>query len=436
MINFLKRTIKLILLGLLIVMFIANIININITLLIGSVIVILVFGIIYYILKKKNLLNDKFIIILSLSLLLLGLVIRGYFFFNLKFNLVSDFELYYNTAIEMYKGIKLTQPFYLSFNGYMIIYTSILSFIFKIFGPSINVVIIFQFICQLLTTYILYKLVSLLKNNYLKYILPSIWFILPTVVEANFLVSTETIFILLFTLTFYYFYKIKNENTFNYKTLLKYVLLGFLISFSNNVRPVMIIFIIALFIDLILNINKKKIGYFLVTLLSFLICNKGFTIYNESVIDTKMRSGALEWSLYYGANYNTGGYWCEEDAIYMGSILPKKDASSILLKETINRYKDMGITKASVLMAKKYYKLWTATNGHYLFLLDVTNSKELVNMEDILELVSYLFTLIVLFIIIYDNIKNFKDNNDSLLFVKIFTIGYILANLLVVVNER
>ena len=120
----------------------------------------------------------------------------------------------------------------------------------------------------------------------------------------------------------------------------------------------------------------------------------------------------------------------------MGSILPNKDASSILLKETINRYKDMGITKVSVLMAKKYYKLWTATNGHYLFLLDVTNSNELKNMKDILELVSYLFTLIVLFIINYDNIKNFKDNNDNLLFVKIFTIGYILANLLVVVNER
>ena len=223
MINFLKSIIKIILLGLLIVMFIANIININIVLLIGSVIIILVFGVIYYILKKKNLLNDKFIKILSLSLLLIGLVIRGYFFLNLKFNLVSDFELYYNTALEMYKGIKLTQPFYLSFNGYMIIYTSILSFIFKIFGPSINVVIIFQFICQLLTTYILYKLVSLLKNNYLKYILPSIWFILPTVVEANYLVSTETIFILLFTLTFYYFYKIKDENTFNYKSILKYI---------------------------------------------------------------------------------------------------------------------------------------------------------------------------------------------------------------------
>lgn len=429
----LKKCIIIILFLLLIAMFIGNILNLNKYLLLGSILIGGLLFVIIYILNKKHLLNEKAIKIISIVIILLGILIRVYLLFTLKFDLKSDFKLYYNTALEIFKNENISQSWYLSFNGYVCIYSSILALLFKIFTPNIIVALIFNIFCQIGTIYILYKFIKLIKDNNYKYILPAIWFILPTVIEATFLVSTETLFIFLFVLTLYYFYKIKD----NKNNIFKYILLGFLISFTNNIRPVMIIFIIALIIYYCLNIKKiKEILFLIITILTFSFTNILFQTYVNNLLNEPSRSGALAWSIYYGSSYKYGGYWNTEDSYLISELLNKENGSNLLLKASFDRYKDMGIFKSIKLMLKKYYKLWTDTNGNYLFLNDITNNNILNELEIYLEIISYFITLLLLIIVIINEYNSLKKDNYKMLFIELFTIGYILSNLIIVVNDR
>lgn len=435
--RFLKLCIQVILIGLLIAIFGANLIHLNKYLLLGSIIFGIVLAIIIFILYKKNLINTKAIKIISIILLIIGILIRIYLLFTLEFNLKSDFELYYNTALEIANGTNISQAYYLSFNGYVCIYSSIIAIFFKIFTPTILVPLILNIIFQLGTVYFLYKLIKLLNNNNLKFILPALWFVLPTVIEANFLVSTETLFIFLFILTIFYFYKIKGCKEINIKNILKYILLGLLISFSNNIRPVMTIFIIALIIYDILNMKRTKELLFLIIIIgTYSLSNFVFQTYSEYILNEPTRSGALAWSVYYGSNYKYGGYWNLEDGNVIWPLLEKENGSTLLLKASFERYKDMGIIDTSKLMLKKYYKLWTDTNSNFLYLDDITNYNILNDLKTPLDIISYFVTMLILIIIIKNKIIDLRKDNFKTLFIELFTVGYILSNLLIVVNGR
>ncbi len=431
-----KNIIKIMLIILLSIMFIANLVKLNLYLALGSILLFLITYGIFYLLYKKKLITIKFIKIFSIILIIIGIVIRIYLLFNLKYTLKSDFLLYFNTALEIFKKVDISEANYLAYNGYVCVYASILALLFKIFGASVQVVIIFHLICELLTMFIIYKIIKLINNTYLKYLLPSIWFIMPTVIEANFLVSTETLFILLFSLCIYVYFKLNAKNKINITNIILFILYGMLLSFTNYIRPLMLIFIIAIIITYLFNFEKKKLLFLVVLIGSFLLTNLGFKSYCENLIKVPSQSGALEWGLYYGSNYDTSGYWNVEDSLKIDNILLKENPSNILLKETIKRYKDLGIWKTSILFAKKYYCLWTDVNGNYIFLLDVTNNDILVKTQKYLEISSYFIFINLLCYTIYCKIKEIKLKDYKLLIVDIFIIIYVISNILMVVNGR
>ena len=425
MVNFLKQFIKIFLIIIMVFMLFLNIIKINLYLLLGSLFISIITISLLFILYKNKQINIKTIKIVSIVLLIIGISIRIYLLITLKFNLTSDFELYYNTALEILNGRVISQADYLSYNGYVVVYSSILALIFKLFSSKIFVALFFNLVCQLGTMYFLYKLIKLLNDSYYKYILPSVWFILPTIIEANFLISTETLFIFLFSITIYYYLKIKNNNEVNIKNISKSILLGLLISFSNNIRPIMIIFIIALVIEFVLtNKNLKNLIFLIFTIITYMLCNIVFQNYCEYVLKENLRSGALAWSIYYGSSYEYDGAWNLEDSKKIGE----------LLEESFNRYKNMGILKSSKLMIKKYNNLWTDNNGNYTFLVNITDESILNKIEMPLQVISYFITLILLIFVIIKKINNIK--NDKMLLTDLFIIGYILSNLLIVVNGR
>ncbi|MBE6140457.1 MAG: hypothetical protein E7172_02850 [Firmicutes bacterium] len=432
MINVLKIAIQLILIVLLSIMLIANIININIWIIIGFLLVIAY----SFLIKKNNLLNEKLVKKISLILLIIGIIIRLFLIFTLDFNLSSDFKLYYDTAYSIANNTSIIDAWYLSFNGYVVIFSSILAVVFKIFGSSIINALLFNLIIQLFSCVILKKIINLYTNNYLKYLLPSIWFILPTVSSVSILISTENLFIFMFLITIYYYLKIKDDKSLNLKNSFKYLLFGLLLSLSNNIRPIMIIFIIALIIEFILNFKDfKELGLLFIICGSFFISNLFYNKYIENVLNEPIRSGALAWSVYFGANYDTRGYWSELDAIYVGEILQKENSSNILIKESINRYQDLGIFKTILLFGYKYYHLWTDVNANFAFLSLVT-SNNYINLKTLLETISFIMTFILIINAIKSIILKIKEKDFNFLTIYLFLIGYILSNLLIVVNGR
>lgn len=379
-----------------------------------SLSILLIIGLIF-IFKK---LPPKIFIIVAF---LLGVIARIYLILELKFNLQSDFLLYYESASDILKGTLNNS--YLSYNGYVYVYSSILSILFKIFGESTYTAIIFNFLIQLLTTFVLYKTLCLSKEKITALKWSSIYFILPNVILANFLISTETLFLLFLSLSIYLLLRITDDTKKCY-----FILLGFVISVANNIRPVMLIFILALIIYFLL---QKKFIPLIIVLITYFFTNFLFNIYIENGINYKTVDGALEWSIYYGSNVNTCGAWSEDDSHIVAEVFNNFDnPANKILNKAINRYENNGIDNIK-LIGCKFYKLWSDSASNLNFVNLVGKSTTLIKYDDIINNFSKILTILLTLLCLINVFKT-KDN----LFIQIFTIGYILSNLIVCLNGR
>lgn len=431
--NLLKKVAQIILIILLLGILIVNIASLNIISFIILILFLITIILIPNNIKIKIKENKKILWIIAI-IVFISLVLRIILIHKLDYNLTSDFELYFNTAKEILKG-NISNKYYLSFNGYVYFFSSILSFIFKIFGESIKVALYFNLVCQIITTYLLYKIISLKHKNNYPFIGAALWFTLPTVFFNTFLISTENLFMLFFLLTIYLLYKIIDIKEIKVKNYLQFIVLGILVSIANNIRPIMLIFIIALIIYYIL--TKKRVKEYLcliITIIMFIISNNYINNLIENKFDTTLKSGALEWSIYFGTNYEICGGWSEEDSIKAFQIL-ENSGSKKLLKESFNRFWTLNNNKKILLGMCKYYRLWSDSNSSYTY-FDLVTKMDFTKYTVFFDQISKLIVIFILFKIIKNIIYEIKNKKNSHMFLKIFIIGYILANLLIVVNGR
>lgn len=424
----LKKLDILIFVFLIICLFVANVIRFNWIGLTLSLIILVIF------LRCKKEKRKNFLIGFSIIAILVFLIIRVFLIYNLDFTLSSDFKLYYDSAVRLASGVPFADADYLSYNGYVVVFSSVLALFFKIFGASVRSALWFNLLCQAGTCVFLYKILRKYNSREKSFILTAIWFIMPMTMWANMLISTENLFLLLFTGLIYFYLKIKDKNFCPGKIIL-FLLLGLLGALCNNIRPVMVIFIIALIITTILS-SKRLTDYVLTgaVIISFMLGNVAFNSYTESKLGIETQSGALAWSIYFGSNYDTRGQWNLKDSKTVGEVLKSEDGDKELIRLTIDRYKEMGI-KIPILFGKKFYYLWTDLNANE----DFVNSVIVGNTEPyrkISEVLNYSFVIILAVCLVVTTSKRIKNGNYDFLLWETFSIGYILSNLLVVLNGR
>ncbi len=390
---------------------------------------------------KQKIISKKFMWFILGILFCLGIIIRIFLICNLDFMLVSDFELYYNYAQQIINHVfKMDE--YISYNGYAYMFSKVISILFVLFGESIKVVLVFNLICQVITTIFFHKIISLKVDKTISAFLSIVYFLLPNVIFSNLLVSTETFFMLLFILTIYLFLKFISKPIITKNNILKFILLGIMISVTNNIRPIMTIFIIALIIYYILTFKKLKEFLSLgVIIITYVISNLLFNIYIENGIGQETTSGALGWSIYFGSNYETCGCWTEEDSNYVfNEVLNEPgNGDKELVIESLSRYNDLGFVKSTMLLGCKYVRLWTDNNSTLSFLTSVTTENSQINLYNYskpLEDISRIIIVLLLISCVANTFYDIKNKNNSNLFLQIFCIGYILANLIVCLNGR
>ena len=394
-------------------------------------------------LYKRKFINKKIFYIIMILYLIFGIIIRIYFIKNLSFNLASDFDYVFQNAKRIMSGTLITSDnYYLSFNGYSYIYSLLISVLFNIFGINTNVVLYANIFCQLLSVYFLYKIISLKYSKETSVLISVIFFLLPTMIFANLLVSTETPFMLMFFITIYAFYKIFDKKDMKVKNFILYAFLGILMCLTNYIRPVMTIFIIAIIIYFVINMKKaKEILLLILLLFTYKITDITVNSYIEKQIGVETRSGALGWSIYFGSNPETCGMWSLEDSTYVFSILAdetKGDKDLALL--ALDRYKKIGISKTADLISCKYRSLWTDNVGTYTFVNSIVNyEKSSIDFSLYNESLSSLSRIFVISISIVSVLCigiEIKRREQGWLFLELFGIGYILSNLLVCLNGR
>jgi len=238
------------------------------------------------------------------------------------------------------------------------------------------------------------------------------------------------------------FLKLEGKEQCNYKTYLYAFLFGLSIVAANAIRPAMAVFIIAIVIYYLLNIkNIKRFIILGIILLTYFIGNFAINLYNENGIGVESRSGALGWSVFFGANYEHDGGWSVEDAEKVfGEILPNTDeGNSVLVELAIERYQDMGPMQAARLWDSKFGILWSANNGNAQFLGMLITEDSRLHIYDYLEVtdkISDIIVISILLLVCLYALIQFKRREETNLLFELFVIGYIIANLIIVLNVR
>ena len=434
-----KKIIHRIMFILLILVIVSNIIFVfreyGIKMFIPILLLLLLFTFIY---RRREDVSTKLIACLSISLFLLALVYRIYLIISLRITPLSDFELYYNTALEIING-SLSRASYLAYNNYVYIFSLVLSSFLCVFGKTIISAIVFNVVCQVLTVVFLFLISKKYKNKYLL-LLPVVWFSFPNVIFTTFLISTENLFILLFVIALYFFLTFKDNVDISFKNIIKYLIWGIFIGLINFIRPLMPIFLGAYVIYFIIsNSFSKKYLIPVIVVISFLLSNLTIGWYTEQKIRIPKKSGALEWGLYYGSNYNTNGYWSENDAIEVGKTLEEEDGSHKLLTKTFSRYNELGVLRTAKLYVKKYYGFFSNPNANYDFVLSQISDDDVVLLQThatILIPIGIVTSIIITFLVIKKIRIQLENNSNSLLLLELFGALYIILNLFSVLNPR
>lgn len=379
-------------------------------------------------------------LILPLLLLFLGIVVRIYCIERLTFEPVSDFRLYYETAKSLADGARIQRATFISYNSYVYVFSWILAQIFKVTGASVKVVLYFNLFCQLMTLVVMRAFVRRFGDETLGNILPALWFLLPPVFFAGLLVSTETLFILLLLLSLTILLDLVQwEKQRKSVVLASGGAFGALLALTNHTRPVVAVLLVAMAIGAILIEQRRKqyLALVLITGISFVLVGAAMDAGIERSLGQPLRKGAMEWSMYYGANEKTDGYWSEEDGAEVSALLEKEGAAEILMDKTKARYRALGISGTVALTVRKYECLWTDVNSMYTFVNTAgIRYPALTEKYEFINFVTRSLFLAMLLLGITSLLRDIVKKGDRMNLLQLFTLGYIFAAAIVCVNGR
>ncbi|MCI9233436.1 MAG: hypothetical protein HFH08_02415 [Bacilli bacterium] len=391
--------------------------------------------VVFMLFRKKIVLNKKWKLFL---LLLIPIVLRIILLFLNYGNLESDYEFFYGSAVNYSKNLPLSNE-YIAMFPYLYFYIVLLGNAFQFLGNSYVVVVFVNFLFEMFGVYFLYKTV---KDKPFKNYILLLYLYNPFSIFWLTKCCPVTVVNALLMILFYVFTKIDVKN----KYILYSIITGILMGITNNFRPVIIIFFIAIAIYYAsLGIRKypwKKIliSFGIISLFFFGV-NKLSLSYTKKQIQVDFSGNQSGWSIFVGSNIKSKGRWNREDSELFRKIVDEKGidkAHKEVLSLAIERYQSYGINNIQFLARKSLALGSHLVNYTYE---DVTFSI-LHQIPKWLEVLIKMYMYYYLLWILILNVKNAwyllkyrKDMNEYGMFA-IFGFGLFVATLLVEVHAR
>ena len=396
--------------------------------------ILFLIGIFYFVKKVKI---KKF----TIFLFSIAFIIRFISILFFETPIMSDFAVMYNTAIDILNGDMsyVINSKYLNTWGYQMGHIMYLFYLLKIFNNVIFIKIINCFVTSLVTV-LIYLISREFSSERSSKIISLMYCFFPFPLLLNTVLTNQHVPALLVLLSFYLVIGKKFNNM---NDILKYFLVGLLLSFSNILRPEGIVFITSLIIYLILLIKKNNIRIIVVRILVLVITY--FTVFNGcSFLLTKtgysnigLENKNYLWKFIVGLNHETNGVYNNIDAVRYS--LPGNDDVKIqVLKERIiDDFEDLPrlfLAKSTILWTKsdlswslhhiegkKLEKLGISIDGS--FLKDKLSS---LNQHFIY------FSLVLMMIgVIHINRKNINNNVNLInIVILIFFAVYLLVEVM------
>ena len=403
---------------------------------------------VYTIFSKKQIkfmtLSDaKFILVLISAVTFPRLL----WIFNTDIPPISDFNLYHTTATEFLTG-DISQKGYVEIFPHVIGYPYVLSFVYRIFGAKVIAGQLFNVLCSCVTSVLMYGIAkSFLKINYARVcaLICGLW------VSQIFyvtLISTEALYTTLTTLSVFLFTKtLKNNN--KYIVILLFISCGIFASFANAIRPLALIFVIAVILYTVLFNFKYERSTKLIGLISMVIMfstvNHVISASIEKVIGMPPAKNSFGYTFLVGSNSSSNGGWNKEDADYLFSLYNSKkytmkEIDSMLVKRALERIQQ-NIPGAANHYINKNQNIWASDSyGVYWNKLSVETTKGQDSWKSRDILYFFLSEMFYAFILILSLagciISLYKREQCSIIFIILMLLGYISAYMLTEVQAR
>lgn len=315
--------------------------------LIGASVILLVKNYLYI---NRTFSDSKIAVILLFSALIISLPLVLY----TNVEPFSDFGRYYENAIILSEGGNISFPDFIAAFPHNLIFSVILSFIFRLFGTSVQVA---QFSGALFSAFSV-VLIFLIGKKTLgeKHGLWAsiLWLFMPSRILYTLLISTENLFNFISLIIIYFFLEALDCHQ-DKKRHLLFGLTGILFALLAAIRPNGMIIMIACFIIYLLFIKEdesshskkrspRKLIVSLIIISCYLISSFLINVFIEDEIDRPTTSNALGWNFYVGMNEESNGRWNNLDNDRFWTLLSQKgpeETQNELFKLAIERLRDI-----------------------------------------------------------------------------------------------
>lgn len=314
--------------------------------------------IVFYIWKTKNIEGKKSLIIL-LSLIVMGFIIRLLYAFYVKCEPISDYETMRRSALYVAKGdfSPFGQHTYFHRFVHMTNFTLVCGFLFKLFGTNIFVVKLVSIIISCLCIYIMYLIGKKLSNERLGLTISAIYtFFIPSIAYTS--VFTSENFAMPFLLMSLYFVinAYKKEKLKN--TIIEMLFAGIFLALGCLFRGVAPFYLCAYVIATLTVFAKKTklLGTLSLLVAFFTMYNAvSLSLYHTGITSYKLTDGDVPFTIYMlvGFNFETGGMFSAEDQGIYYEVNQDKDKMAKVVKERLIKRIKENPHKIIPLMFKK-----------------------------------------------------------------------------------
>lgn len=412
-----------------------------------SVLSIIIVFIVYKLNKKSSIINkileNKMIII---SFILVAILLR---FSLLMFDyneVYSDEATFYYNAVSLASNLEINSK-YIAVFPYLFGYINILSIFMKIFGTTIYHAITFNIIIDLIGAVFAYLFGKKIFNDKKKGILfLLIWLFNPFNIIWCMKILPINIVNTMIIISAYVFECLLSSFN-NKRYLIISIVLGIIIGISNSFRPIMIIFLIAIFLYYLYliifskyNLKKLLLSFIMISLCYGVYNNLNYKLVEDATGYTPSKSGS-GWSVYVGSNINSNGEWFLEpklDEFFVkDEDFSPSEIHEYFMEEGIKKYRSYNLITLSEFMIKK---LEVLTNDVYSytysnFTSSIINQNKFYNIFFKWYIYCFWFLIFIINILSGFGINN-KNDDNRLIFYRLFFIGLIASHLLVEVSPR
>ncbi len=324
-----------------------------------------------------------------LWLILLAAVPRIYLLQSVSIAQTSDYATYLVNSLSIFDSYSVSREWQLYFGAAAAnvpVICGIFALGFKIFGASLSTGLYMNVFFYTGAVIALYFIARRFLRPGTAFLAAAIYALWPNNICYSVSLASEPMYIFfLLTGLALFMYGIATGGILLLSSLL---LSGCVLGLSQTVRPVTVIFIIALVIGFLAfdRCSRKhypfvrRFGMLGLMLSGYLISQWGLALYTHQILP-EVSKPSYGWSVYEGANINTFGQWDAESSAIQDRVIaenPIETVQPILLQMGLERYQSYDSATLTLLLAMKTNNLMGNSDLFYRELLGYTAEPDLV----------------------------------------------------------